>query len=269
MITIPAVLTNPGERAEYLVKHYWDNFDFGDTAAVHLPAITEQAFVDYVDVMPYAPLDVVAASIKEMLRRAEAEKTVFRYFAGLCEKYLYNPNSPMRNDEYFIPALEAMLASPAVDEKTRPASLLALALRNRPGEKATDFTYATAGGETSTLHSFEAEYTLLFFYNPDCHNCREVGAQLQASPPVQSLLKAKRLRILAVYPDRDLTAWRTHLRQFPEEWVNAYDASARLREEEIYDLKAIPMIYLLDKDKVTLLKDPSLEQLEGYLQKLS
>jgi hypothetical protein len=29
------------------------------------------------------------------------------------------------------------------------------------------------------------------------------------------------------------------------------------------------MIYLLDKDKVTLLKDPSLEQLEGYLQKLS
>jgi hypothetical protein len=268
MVTIPAVLTSPDERAEYLVKHYWDNFNFSDTAYIHVPEITEQAFVDYLDIMPYTSLAVASEAIREMLKRAEAERKVFLYFANLYEKYLYDPNSAMRNDAFFIPVLEAMLASPAVEEKTRPAYLLELAKRNRPGEKAIDFTYTPADGKSATLYALKADYTLLFFYNPDCRNCQEVSAQLQASPAVESLMKEGKLRILAVYPDEDLQAWKNYLLRVPRAWVNAYDASTRLKNEEIYDLKAIPTLYLLDKDKVVLLKDPTMEKLANYLQEI-
>ncbi|MDR1937359.1 MAG: DUF5106 domain-containing protein [Tannerellaceae bacterium] len=268
MITIPAVLTNPNERAEYLAVHYWDNFNFSDTACIHAPEITEQAFVDYIDIMPYTSVSVVSSSIKEMLKKAEAEEKVFSYFTALCEKYLYDPNSPMRNDEYYIPVLEAVLASPLAKEKTRPAYLLELAKRNRPGEKATDFTYTEANGKKATLRSIQSDYTILFFYNPDCHNCQEVSGQLQASPSIQHLMKEKKISILAVYPDEDLKAWRNYLLQVPKEWINSYDATTRLKDEEIYDLKAIPTLYLLDREKAVLLKDPTFERLENYLQQL-
>lgn len=43
MVSVPSVITEPEERAAYLVKHYWDKFDFTDTALIHLPEITEQA----------------------------------------------------------------------------------------------------------------------------------------------------------------------------------------------------------------------------------
>ena len=41
----------------------------------------------------------------------------------------------------------------------------------------------------------------------------------------------------------------------PSSWINAYDAGARISKEELYDLKAIPSMYLLDRDKRVLAKD--------------
>jgi hypothetical protein len=268
MVTIPNVFTDPADRAAYLVEHYWDNFDFSDTAYIHLPEITEQAFVDYVDVMPYASFAVVSSSIKDMLGKAGTEEKMFSYFISLYEKYVYDPNSPVHNDEFYIPVLEAMIASPIIKEKTRPAYLLELAKRNRPGEKASDFAYTPANGRKATLYSIRSDYTLLFFYNPDCRNCQDVSQQLQASPVVQQFIQKGEIRVLAFYPDEDLSAWRNYLPQVPKEWINAYDATQRLKEEEIYDLKAIPTLYLLDREKRVILKDPTFEQLENYLLSL-
>jgi thiol-disulfide isomerase/thioredoxin len=268
MPDIPSVLTGPAERAQYLMEHYWDHFDFSDTAYIHFPQVTEQALVDFLDIMPHTSASVVSSSIKNMLAKAEAEEKMFACFTALYEKYLYDPNSPMRNDEFFIPVLEAMIASPATKEKIRPAYLLELARRNRPGEKAADFAYTLISGKKATLHSVQSAYTLLFFYNPDCNNCREVSRQLQASPALRHLMQKDQIRILALYPDEDLSAWKHYFLQIPKEWINAYDATKRLKEEEIYDLKAIPTLYLLDKDKRVLLKDPTFEKLDSYLQQI-
>ena len=35
MVSVPTLITDPVERAEYLVKHYWDKFDFKDTTYIH------------------------------------------------------------------------------------------------------------------------------------------------------------------------------------------------------------------------------------------
>jgi thiol-disulfide isomerase/thioredoxin len=268
MISIPGILTEPTERANYLAKHYWDLFDFSDTAYIHLPAVTETALADFIDIMPHVSPEVAPASIKEMLEKTKVEARMFAHFAALYEKYLYDPNSPMRNDELYIPVLQTLLASETISEadNIRLAHQLEIALRNRVGERATDFAYTLPNGQTSTLHRMASDYTLLFFYNPDCHNCKEVAALLQASPVIARLMEEKRLKILAVYPDEDLRAWRTHLPDIPQEWINAYDDGARLKEDEAYDLKAIPTLYLLDKEKRVLLKDTTCDLLEQFLQ---
>jgi len=265
MVAIPEVLVTPEERADYLVQHYWDRFDFSDTAYIHLPEVTEQAFVDYIDILPYTSLPLASQSILAMLKKAEAKENVYAYFADLYEKYLYDASSPVRNEEFYIPVLEAMLASPAVTEKVRPAYLLELAKRNRTGEKATDFVYTQADGNKASLYKLAADYTLLFFYNPECANCREVSRHLQNSPLIQYFLKEGKMKILAIYPDEDLTAWRNYRTQIPSGWINSYDDGMKLKDGEVYDLKAIPTLYLLDKEKKVLLKDVSVEQLTARL----
>ncbi|MDR0431507.1 MAG: DUF5106 domain-containing protein [Tannerellaceae bacterium] len=266
MVNIPSMIADHDERAEYLAKRYWDNFDFTDTAYIHLPQVTEQAFVDYIDVLSLVPRHVSSEVIKNMLGKAEATPPMFIYFLDLYEKYLYDPNSPMRNDELYIPVLESMLESALVKEKIRPAHLLELAKKNRVGEKATNFTYTLANGQTGTLYAIRSDYTLLFFYNPGCHTCKEIMEQLTSSLKAGYMIQEKKLTVLALYPDEDLQEWKNHLKQVPESWINAYDNGAKLQNEEIYDIKAIPTLYLLDKDKKVVLKDITFEQLEYYLR---
>lgn len=45
---IPTLLTVPGDRKDYLLTHYWDCFDFADTALVSNRNVSEQGFVDFI-----------------------------------------------------------------------------------------------------------------------------------------------------------------------------------------------------------------------------
>ena len=71
MVSVPSVITEPEERAAYLVKHYWDKFDFTDTTLIHFPEITEQATSNYIDMMKYGENENVTGAVaKEILKSA-------------------------------------------------------------------------------------------------------------------------------------------------------------------------------------------------------
>lgn len=267
MANIPSMITDPDQRAAYLAQHYWENFNFADTTYVHDADVSEQAMSNYIDVLKRVSPDVASSAIKVMLSKAEVDSVMYAYMTGLYEKYLYDPNSPMRDESLYIPVLQAIIASTKVSEvdKVRPQHLLDLALKNRVGFPATDFVYTLANGSTGRLHGIKADILLLFFYNPDCHNCQQITEQLNESEVVNQLMKGKRLKILAVYPDEDLDAWRKHLPSMPASWINSYDKSLDIRNKEVYDLKAIPTLYLLDKEKKVVLKDVTFAQVEAYL----
>lgn len=270
-VEVPVLITDPLQRAEYAVAHYWDKFDFTDTTYIHLPEVTEQAFADYIGILMYVSPETAAPSIKSMLKKAEADRKIYDYFTGLYEKYLYEPNSPMRNDELYIPVLEAILESSVPDDthKIRPAHLLELTRKNRVGSKAADFAYTRADGTSSRMSALKADYLIIYFYNPDCENCKEYTRMLSSSPLIQDLLKKGTVKILAVYPDENIEEWRLHLGQMPSDWVIGYDKDIKIENDELYDLKAIPMLYLLDKDKNVILKDTPYEALMDYLMTLA
>ncbi|MCP3895164.1 MAG: DUF5106 domain-containing protein, partial [Bacteroides sp.] len=265
--SIPTMMTEPEQRAEFLVKHYWDNINFADTNYIHHPEVTEQGWADYCDILNHVPLQTAQAAIKQTMTRTEANKKVYTYMTELADKYLYDPNSPMRNEEFYIPVLEAMVASPVLDEteKIRPQARLELAQRNRKGSKALDFTYTEASGKQGSLYGIKAVYTLLFINNPGCHACAETIEALKNSSIINKLMADKKLTVLALYPDEELDEWKKHLKDFPTEWISGYDKKLTLKTENRYDLRAIPTLYLLDKNKMVLLKDAPTKAVEEYL----
>lgn len=115
-VDVPMLLDTPEQRAEYVAKNYWNHFDFSDTSYVDLPEVTEQAFADYVNLLGQMHGELASQSVRITLSKAEADSAMYGYFVGLFEKYLYDPNSPMRNEELYIPALEAMIASERLGE---------------------------------------------------------------------------------------------------------------------------------------------------------
>ena len=264
---IPAMYTSPEQRADFLVKHYWDNFDFADTNYINKPEITEQAYVDFLDVANHSPMESAFDGMKSLMNKAETEKKVFDYFISLSDKYLYDPNSPFRNEELYIRVLEKMVETNLLDdtEKTRPQYRLQLAQKNRLGTKAINFTYTMESGKQGALYGVNTEYILLYINNPGCHACGEITEGMKHSQIIQYLLHQKRMTILCIYPDEDLEEWKRHQSDFPPSWINGYDKGTVMRDKDLYDLKAIPSLYLLDKNKTVLLKDATFPQVEQYL----
>ena len=54
--------------------------------------------------------------------------------------------------------------------------------------------------------------------------------------------------------------------KMPANWINGFDSNQKIANEELYDLKAMPTLYLLDKGKKVLLKDADLDEILLFLQ---
>ena len=68
---IPVMFTEPGQRLDFFLQHYWDNINLADTNYVHHPEITEQAWADYVNLLPQLGQPAkVDAYLKALMRKA-------------------------------------------------------------------------------------------------------------------------------------------------------------------------------------------------------
>ena len=100
--------------------------------------------------------------------------------------------------------------------------------------------------------------------------CRDIREAITASPMLSVMIERGQLKVLALYPDEDLTEWRDYRDHIPASWINAYDKGCVIREKSLYDLGAIPAMYLLDSRKRVLVKDSTdVAQIEEIIDRRS
>lgn len=254
---LPPSTLNPEEHRAYMVDHYWDKFDFSDTLFIAEVDTSHMATAFAIYAAGYVPDSLAHSAMSRLMQRASTSRKMFDYFMMLSDMVLHDPNSPLRNDEKYIPVLEQAVKSPYYDEYERmPYEFdLKVAMQNRVGHKANDFVYTLATERSARMHSIKADYLLIFISNPGCPMCREIREQLMASPLLNELSERGKFKVLVIYPDNDLVAWREHLNDYPASWINAYDKGGVITRDRLYDLKAIPALYLLDSEKMVMAKD--------------
>lgn len=263
---VPDSLHALHERAAYLALHYWDGFDFSAERVGTDEMQTEQAFVDFLGLLPHVSDTVAGDAFGRLFDRAAAVPDALYPFVAFCDKYLYEPASPMRDDDLYLAALRAMVESPVLSEtdKIRPRMLSETVAGNRPGQPAADFAYMRRDGTTGRMSDAAAEHVLLYFYNPECAACRCVQEELAASQAVGNMLRAGRLSVLAVCVGDDADAWRAR-RKVPQGWQDGFDAGGPASCREAYDLRSLPCLYLLDGCGRVVLRDASAGAVAGVL----
>ncbi len=244
------------EKLAYMRDHYWDKFDFADSLYTTQADTTEmlRAYADYVSnfVGPFNQ-----EPIRKLMERASASKKMFDYFVMLSEKVLHDPNSPYRSDELYIAVLEAQMASPHYDryERIAPEYDLQIVSQNRIGHKANDFSYTVASGKSHRMYNVKSDFTIIYFNNPGCSLCRDITKAMKESEIISKMVRNGKLKVLAIYPDEQLDEWHKHRADMPNEWINGYDKGQLIDREKLYNVNAIPALYLLDKQKMVLVKD--------------
>ncbi len=263
---MPDGMTEPKERAAYILMHFWDAMDFSDMRCSQNEKFMEVNFVNFISLFPHADEQALAPAIDILLGGIATDSIALSIVTDIAEKYLSDPGSPMRSEDYYIIFLEQLVNTPNVPEISliRPAKQLETARKNRPGDVASDFYYTTREGERRTLHSTEGDMLLLIFYDPACPHCEDILDEVNASYFLKDLIANNTLSVLAVYTEGDRALWDETKGNMPQTWTVGIDES-EIVANGIYDLPAMPVMYLLDNNKTVLLKDPTKNDVEMYL----
>lgn len=281
--TPPSITTDGEERLLWLLDHWWDDCfnqtgrtDSASILGIARPEI-EQALVEYIQMLNYVDLKKAQEIEKSWFgklekmqeKQAEGSKAFLRY-TEMVAKYLYDPNSPYRDEDLFLPFVQGLAASHYTAADMRPgyAYQARMCALNQKGQLVPDFVFKDINGRTHNLFGIKAEYTMLFFSNPGCSACKEIIESLQNRPWLDGFIADKTLAVVNVYIDDEVEEWKSYEHNYPRNWICGYDPNGTIREEQIYDVRAIPSLYLLDKDKKVIMKDAPTEKVLIYMDNI-
>ena len=97
----------------------------------------------------------------------------------------------------------------------------------------------------------------------------EIIDALQADPGIVQLVHSGALAVVNVYIDEDISAWKAYEPVYPRTWVTGYEFAGIIREEQIYDVRAIPSLYLLDREYRIVMKDAPTERVLAFLDRIA
>lgn len=270
-VEIPAMISEPGQRLEFSVLHFWDNFlshlVSRDTLLLNgvAPEDVEAQLGTFVTLAEMAPRKTASEGVSRLFYKTEAlaDKPLMNGMAALVRKYLYDPNSPVR-DEDLYGAFVTPLSRSALSDPLSRISLVFEAeqcAKNAVGTIAADFPFTDTAGRIRTLHGIKAPRTLLIFGNPDCQACREITEALEADADLREMVRSGALAVVDVFIDREVDQWKANVSAYPSSWICGYDHGFLIRDNLLYNVRGIPSLYLLDADKRVILKDAPVEKL--------
>ena len=137
------------QKDSILIERFWDTYDFTDTIRLSSSATTERMLVDYLSQLSELTEERACENIRRLVLKTKVNKVVNRWFLQRLEHHLYEPDSSLRNDSYYISVLEEALTSGHLDGmmRIRPLYQLKMLKKNRIGIKAADFTFILSTGE--------------------------------------------------------------------------------------------------------------------------
>jgi thiol-disulfide isomerase/thioredoxin len=138
------------------------------------------------------------------------------------------------------------------------------------------------------FYSLKSEYTILYFWDPECGHCKKTTPKLQKL--YAEKLKARNIEVFGVGKaiGEDFPKWKKFIKDNGLTYVNVgltdklykaatedarqfvpkYTTLQALNYQDTYDIYTTPRIFVLDKDKKIVAKGLSISQLEDLMDRL-
>lgn len=247
---VPDTIKNLENRSNYFVSKFWDKFNFSkpvsDTAAFN------EAFNDWITFFRYAHKNVVKASVSDVMNKAQSNMKNFWMFADAAEKDLYSTEATLPSDEAYVLFVNNIIRSSKVkkDEKLRYQKQIVKINSNQNGNYAPKFDFTNLEGQKQSLDSIKAETIILFFNDPDCEDCNIARLRLATNVNMNKMIDDKKVAIVSILPGKYTKEWAKDASKYSDKWI----IGAWENADEVYDLRVMPSIYILDAEKKIVTK---------------
>jgi peroxiredoxin len=252
----------------YYKQHFWDHIDFTDDRILRSP-IYHNKLKRYIEQLTLQIPDSINVAADHVLSMAKLSPELFKYSLWFITN-TYERSNVMGMDAVFVYLVEQyyMTNQAFWVDSTTLAKINSRALQLKPlllGKKTPELFMPDAiSGKATSLHNTKAQYTILYFWDPDCGHCKKVTPKVYET---YLKFKDKGVAAYAVCTDVDIEKLKTAIKEKELNWLNVYDPYNQTNFRKIYDIYSTPVIYLLDEKKEIIAKRLGHEQLEEILQK--
>lgn len=255
-------------QQRYYKNHFWDTFDFSDERLVRTP-IFQRRIDRYLQDMTAPTVDSLTKSADLIVAMARANKELLSYAIWYITSQYERPRI-MGTEGLFVHMAETYYLS-GVMPSTDPATVDNIRKRVETlkpllvGKPFPALSVSDTLRQPVDLKTSNADYTVVFFYDPTCAHCRESMPALTKFALDSS--KSKGVQFWAIAVDNSPDAWQRFIREHGiQHWINGYDFTFRTDYRKQFDVLKTPTVYVLDKDRQILARALPPEQIGDFIQ---
>jgi thiol-disulfide isomerase/thioredoxin len=254
----------------YYKTHFWDHVDFTDGRILRTP-VFHGKLEQYMTKTVYQIPDSINKEADILIEKARADNDLFKYVVYWITQH-FETSKQMGMDavfvhmakNYYMTGQAFWADSSTVAKIGERAQKLDWSLL---GKVAPNLRMQDVNGNWHELHKIKADYTIAYFWDPECGHCKKV------TPVVYDFYQKFKDELgvgvfavgTQVLDKRD--EWIKYLNEKKLDWINVSDPEQKTAYKYFYDIYSTPVIYLLDKDKKIIAKRLGAEDLEDFIRR--
>lgn len=256
---IPAGVSNPDSLKwvmgyNYNKNHFWDNLDLSDPRLIRTPILQNKLETFFSKVLIPDP-DTIMKEIPQLVSMTGGNEETYRYVISHMFNH-FSSSQVMGHDEVVLMLADNYYLNGEADWVSDKflEDLKNDAARIRPniiGKEAVNLTMQTYAGIPRSLHDIKADYTILYFWEPNCGHCKT------STPVLKELYENNRdkgIEVFAVCTQDNRDEWEQYIAENELSWINAWDPDRSTHFDFYYNVMATPMIYILNSEKEIIAK---------------
>lgn len=283
---------------KYMRDHYFDNFDLKDDRILNTPVFQKKLEYYYSKEMLLQHPDTIVKYLSKVIDQIPDKSNTYRFVVSNVASYA-EKSKVMGMDKAFNLFIDKYFCAPdkngkpkaywydqeKLDELCKDTKIrLNLVQGVRPPNLILTDTTST---KWIDFYSLESDYTILYFWDPNCGHCKKETPKLQTL--YEKKLKDRNVEVYAVgkATGDDFEDWKKFIKEKELTFINVgvtqevYDKakanpsafqgvtnSESLNYQQTYDIFSTPKLWILDKEKKIIGKGLGISQLEDYMDRI-
>jgi thiol-disulfide isomerase/thioredoxin len=271
VINVPSGTQNPDsvrwiKSYLYNKEHFFDNIDLNDERLLRTPVLQARLNTFFTNIVVQAP-DSINREIDKLINKVKNNYKVYQF---VCV-YLFNhfrESEIMGHDAVVVKLADDIYLSGKADWvsnefKTDLKKEVELIRPNLIGKKAQNLVMDSYKGIYVSLYDVEKEFTILYFWEPNCGHCKEATPKLKA---YYDKAKNEGIEVFAVCTTADREKWEKYIEDNKLDWINGWDPERKSNFGYYYNVQSTPMVYILDRNKTIIAKKLSVEDIPSFIE---
>lgn len=251
----PEEIEGLNERCDYLVKHFWDNFDFKSKQPVDQYALNE-AFGVFTTSLQFASKKEADLALEKINGKLASNPILALQFTKAAEEKLYGPRAEIWIDDIYIKFLESLIKNKKIkqERKNKYVKQYEALTNSAVSSNAPSFEFIGKDDEKKSYFPMSTP-TILIFGNPDDSDWMMDRLKMESNLNFKEALEKGKINVLYII-NHNIDNWQQKVNNYNPRWTIGKENGI----ENLYDTRLNPSIYVVGADGKILKKFASVNE---------